>query len=111
MEKAKINLIEDQKVEDSEAIIDNWEAEQLLRKYGYEPSKISNYVEKPIEQPGLTFEEMVRQEENRIASERKRKTPTNRDGYNNSETTYSTDEDTGFTFRVQINTDMNLPRY
>ena len=107
MEKPIINLIEDQKIEETTPNIDNWEVEQLLRKYGYEPKQSSQ-----PSQPGLTFEEMVKQEEDKISALVSRKKPTpNRDGYNNSETTYSTDEDTGFTFKVQINTDMNLPRY
>lgn len=105
MEKPIINLIEDQKIEEINPNIDNWEVEQLLRKYGYEPA--SNYL-KP-KQPELTFEDMIKQEEDKKLINKK--TIQNKDGYNNSEIKYSTDDDTGFTFKVEINTDMNLPRY
>jgi hypothetical protein len=62
MEKPKVNLIEDQKIDTTITDVTGYEAEQLLRKYGYQPQQFSTR-EEPQQQNninhGLTFEEMV----------------------------------------------------
>lgn len=114
MDKPIVNIIDDQKVENKEAIIDNWEAEQLLRKYGYESQHISSRQEVVVEQPSLTFEEMVRIEEekqrNKTLNQPKPATFNSNNGYD-SEIKYSSDDDTGFGFKIQIISDMPLPKY
>lgn len=120
MEKPIVNLIEDQKVESSDVEITGWEAEQLLIKYGHQPQQFSTREKEPVEQQYLTFEEMVLQEESRIKEEVSRNKnkiygpkPTTFDGKNGyeSEIKYSSDDETGFGFRIEITTDMKLPKY
>jgi hypothetical protein len=120
MERAQIRQIEGQRVE-SETEITGWEAEQILRKYGYENTNFSTREVQPeISQPGLTFDEMCRQEEERLRLERERMRaiqsgpkPTTFDGSRgyDSEVRYETDGDTGFGFKIEISTDMKLPKY
>jgi len=65
MERPQARIIDHQHVE-SEREVTGWEAEQLLRKYGYtEPQQYSTRQndEKQPSEPGLTFEEMLAQEE------------------------------------------------
>lgn len=122
MEKPKVNLIEDQKVDTTISDVNGWEAEQLLRKYGYEPQQFSTR-EEPVNTPqqgGLTFEEMVAQDDLKRKQEEERKRsqmygpkPTTFDGRRgyDSEVKYESDEDTGFGFKIEITTDMKLPKY
>ena len=121
MERPVARVIDAQHVE-SEREITGWEAEQLMRKYGHQPEQFSTFPNEPqqVEQPGLTFEEMVRQAEEKEINDRLRREqkmngprPTTFDGRNgyDSEVKYSSDEDTGFGFKIEISTDMKLPRY
>jgi hypothetical protein len=100
--------------------IDSWEAEQLMRKYGYQNTSYSSHEQpQPVEQQGLSFEEMVRQAEEREIQDKLRKQqqmngpkPISFDGRNgyHTQTTYETDSDTGFGFKIQITSDMNIPK-
>ena len=122
MERPVARIIDAQHVE-SEREITGWEAEQLMRKYGHQPEQFStfpNEPQQPVEQPGLTFEEMLAQEEAKRKNEQMRRNqqmngprPTTFDGRNgyDSEVKYSSDDDTGFGFKIEISTDMKLPRY
>ena len=122
MERPVARIIDEQHVE-SEREITGWEAEQLMRKYGHQPEQFStfpNEPQQPVEQPGLTFEEMLAQEEAKRKNEQMRRNqqmngprPTTFDGRNgyDSEVKYSSDDDTGFGFKIEISTDMKLPRY
>jgi hypothetical protein len=119
MERPQARIIDEQHVESEREIL-GYEAEQLLRKYGYQPQQMSSINQQPIEQPGLTFEEMVRQAEEKEINDRLRKEqqmygpkPTTFDGRNgyDSEVKYSSDEDTGFSFKIEITSDMKIPRY
>jgi hypothetical protein len=123
MEKTKVNLIEDQKIDTTITDVTGYEAEQLLRKYGYQPQQFSTR-EEPQQQnninPGLTFEEMVAQEELKRKQEEDRRRaqmlgpkPTTFDGRNgyDSEVKYGSDDDTGFSFKIEITTDMKIPKY
>lgn len=124
MEKPEVKIIQSQEEQTTSPNIDNWEAEQLLRKYGYESSKYSQ-PEKEIEietnlDSNLTFEELVAKHETKLKKERLRKEqllmgprPTTFDinrGYD-SEVKYSSDEDTGLSFKIEITSDMKLPKY
>lgn len=121
MERPVARVIDAQHVE-SEREITGWEAEQLMRKYGHQPEQFSTFTEpqQSIEQQGLTFEEMVRQAEEKEINDRLRREkqmnaprPTTFDGRNgyDSEIKYASDEDTGFGFKIEISTDMKIPRY
>lgn len=121
MERPQARIIEDQKVQTTETNIDAWEKEQLLRKYGYQSQQFSTREEGqiPQEKP-LTFEEMIaRDEMKKKAEEDSRKAkmmgpkPTTFDGRGgyDSEIKWGSDEDTGFGFKIEITTDMKLPKY
>jgi hypothetical protein len=121
MERPVARVIDAQHVE-SEREITGWEAEQLMRKYGNQPEQFSTFTtEQPqIEQPGLTFEEMLAQEEAKRRNEQMRRNqqmngprPTTFDGRNgyDSEVKYASDDDSGFGFKIEITSDMKLPRY
>lgn len=113
--KPEVRIIQAQEETVAPAQISSWEAEQLMRKYGY-----STQNEAPEDQPassGMTFEEMVAQENARLNNERMRHQqvprPASFDGRGglHTETRYSSDEDTGFSFNVQITSDMPIPKY
>lgn len=119
MDKPQIYIIQDQQIESKNAEVSSWEAEQLLRKYGYQPQQVSTRPEEP--QPidnGLTFDQMIAQEEAKRRGEEMRRQqllmgprPITFGGHYDSETKYSSDEDTGFGFKIEITTDMKLPKY
>lgn len=117
--RPEVRIVQNQEESSQQVNIDNWEAEQLLRKYGYGSQQASTTVDEQQQDNGLTFEEMVRQseqkakdEQNRIMSLRNGPKPSTFDGrYGyDSQTTYSSDEDTGFGFKIEIVTDMKLPK-
>jgi hypothetical protein len=121
MQRPEIRIIQNQEEQTQTANIDNWEAEQLLRKYGYENQQFSTR-EEPVYNPSqnLTFEEMVAQneakmkeEELRIKQRNQGPRPNTFDGNNgyDSEVKYTSDDDTGFGFRIEITTDMKIPKY
>jgi hypothetical protein len=119
MNRPEIRIIQNQEEQTQPANIDSWEAEQLLRKYGHQPQQFSTREE---QQPAnnLTFEQMIAQEEARLKEEEIRRQqrmngprPTTFDGSRgyDSEVKYSSDEDTGFGFKIEITTDMKIPKY
>jgi hypothetical protein len=121
MNRPEIRIIQNQEEQTQPANIDSWEAEQLLRKYGHQPQQFSTR-EETASQPSnnLTFEQMVAQEEARLKEEEMRRRarmngprPTTFDGSRgyDSEVKYSSDEDTGFGFKIEITTDMKIPKY
>jgi hypothetical protein len=71
MQRPEVRLVQGQQVETNEnPNIDSWEAEQLLRKYGYQDTQYSTHQESPTPaDSGLTFEQMIAQEEARIKGE------------------------------------------
>lgn len=122
MERPQVRMIEPQSEETAPANIPSWEAEQLLRKYGHQPEQFSTRQEEVI-QPvdnGLTFEQMIAQQEAQEREERMRRqqqmngpkpmTFSGNRGYD-SEVRYTSDNDSGFGFKIEITTDMQLPRY
>lgn len=121
MNRPEVRIVQNQEVEiNNNPAIDNWEAEQLLRKYGYKPES-QNTIQQPetIQDNGMTFEEMVAQEEMKRRNDEIRREqqmrgpkPVSFDGRNGyySNTSYETDGDTGFSFQVQVTSDMNIPK-
>jgi hypothetical protein len=111
MIRPEVRVVQAQEEEIRPAQIDSWEAEQLLRKYGYSQEEEKQITPKGSDH-GLTFEDMVAREEVRLREEssKRRQPPTNRDGYH-TETRYSTDDDSGFGFRIEVKTDMQIPKY
>lgn len=125
--RPEVRLIEPQSEQSAPANIPSWEAEQLLRKYGYDNQQFTNRAQ-PIQEPttvnpnaNLTFDEMIAQEEARQREEAERQrlrqqqqmgpkpmTFNGQNGYE-SEVRYSSDD--CFSFKVEITTDMQLPRY
>lgn len=121
MNRPEVRIISQQE-ETNTREVSGWEAEQLLRKYGQDQS-FSNrpQVQEPIQKDnGLTFDQMVAQEEARLKQEQLRKhqqmmgpkpvTFNGQNGYE-SEIRYGSDSDSGFGFKIEITTDMNLPKY
>ena len=124
MQRPEVRLVQSQQVETNEnPNIDSWEAEQLLRKYGYQNTQYSTHQDAPASAPadnGLTFEQMIAQEEARIKGEEIRRQqqanapkPVSFDGRNgyHTETKYGTDDDSGYGFKIQITSDMPIPKY
>lgn len=122
MQRPEVRLVQDQQVEiNSNPNIDSWEAEQLLRKYGYQNSENSTVpVPQTSSDQGLTFEQMIAQEEARLRNEEMRRhqqmngpRPVSFDGRSgyHSETKYGADEDSGYGFKIQITSDMPIPKY
>jgi hypothetical protein len=120
MERPQVRIIQSQEEQTAPANIDSWEAEQLLRKYGHQPQQFSTHQEpqQPVDN-GLTFEQMVAQNEAKLREEEMRRQqrmygpkPTTFDGRNgyDSEVKYTSD-DTGFGFKIEITSDMKIPRY
>ena len=122
MQRPEVRIVQGQEEQiNNNPQIDSWEAEQLMRKYGYQNTSYSMNDTIPESNPmsELTFEEMVRQAEEKEIYDRLRKEqelngpkPISFDGRNgyHTQTTYETDSDTGFGFKIQITSDMNIPK-
>lgn len=121
MNRPEVRVTQNQQIETNSNPVDSWEAEQLLRKYGYQNSHYSSTTEpQPTPERGMTFEEMVAQEESRIKEERMKKwqqangpkpvTFETRNGYY-SETKYGSDDESGYGFKIEITSDMKIPKY
>ena len=122
MQRPEVRLIQGQQVETNEnPNIDSWEAEQLLRKYGYQNTQYSTHQEPtPHVDNGLTFEQMLAQEESkRKEDEMRRRQQMNgpkpisfdpNSGYY-TETKYGSDDDSGYGFKIQVTSDMPIPKY
>lgn len=118
MERPQVRQIETQHVE-SEREVTGWEAEELLRKYGY-TEEYTTRQQSQAPDNNLTFEEMIAQQEAKQKSEEMMKKqkmygpkPTTFDGGNGyeSEVKWGSDDELGFGFKIEITTDMKLPKY
>lgn len=119
MERPQVRQIEGQRVE-SDREITGFEAEEILKKYGHQSYYSTKEVQNPNSSNQLTFEEMLELEERKKREQEERKKaklygprPTTfsaERGYE-SEVKYGKDEDLGFGFKIEITTDMNLPKY
>ena len=115
-----VRMIEPQSEQTTPANISSWEAEQLLRKYGHQPEQFSTYQQPDSPVNDLTFDQMIAQQETQQKEEQIRKkqqmngpkpmTFNSQNGYS-SEVRYASDDDTGFGFKIEVTTDMQLPRY
>jgi hypothetical protein len=120
MSRAQIRIVDTQSEEISQDVnVSAWEKEQLLRKYGYD-------TEQEIQTPeihnkdsrgDMSYIDMCRMEDARIERERREKQrklygpkPISFDGQYDSRTTSSEDGDSGFSFKVDIVSDMKIPR-
>lgn len=120
MERPQSRIVQQQEVESTREVT-GWEAEQLMRKYGHDPQHFSTHQQpQQSEQSGLSFEEMVAKHESKLKEEEMRRhqqihgpKPTTFDGRNgyDSEIKYTSDSDTGFGFKIEITSDMKIPRY
>jgi hypothetical protein len=120
MNRPEVRVVQNQQIEtNNNPNIDSWEAEQLLRKYGHQSSSNNTNIPEKNVDNGLTFEEMVAQEEMRLKNEKMKRDqqmrgpkPISFDGRNGyySETTYGSDSDSGFSFKIEITSDMNIPK-
>ena len=117
---ANTRQIEGQKVE-AEREITGSEAEEILRRYGHNPDESFSTHKQEVEpvKPAQTFEEMVAQEEAKKKAEQDRIKAQNgpnpiafegQDGYE-SHTKYGSDDELGFGFKIEISTDMKIPKY
>jgi hypothetical protein len=115
--KPEVKIIQNQQIEDNQQPqIDSWEAEQLLRKYGYQSTESQHISQQPHN--NMTFEEMFALEENKRREEELRKKQINQGakpisfdgcgGYH-TEIKYGSDEESGYGFKIQISSDMPLP--
>jgi len=122
MQRPEVRLIQNQQIETNEnPNIDSWEAEQLLRKYGYQNTQYSTHQEEPAPvDDGLTFDQMIAQEEAKRRNDEMRRQqqmngpkPISFDGRNgyHAETKYGSDDDSGYGFKIQITSDMPIPKY
>lgn len=119
MNRPDVRVVQNQQIETNDnPNIDSWEAEQLLRKYGYQSSSDNTNIPEINVDNGLSFEEMVAQEEMRLKNEKNKREQQMRgpkpisfggDQYY-SDTTYGTDSDTGFSFKIEVTSDMNIPK-
>ena len=123
MQRPEVRIVQDQDIQvNNNPKIDNWEAEQLMRKYGYQNTQYSSNQEvtAPSQDNGLTFEQMIEQEESKRKDEEIRRqqqlngpkpiTFDGRNGYS-TETKYGSDDDSGYGFKIQITSDMPIPKY
>jgi hypothetical protein len=112
--RPEVRIVQDQQEEIKPADISQNERDMLLAKYGYKPQ--TTYIE-PQEDNGLTFEEMCLREEQRLSGERAKKyqqmmgpKPVTFGGNYYSNEEYGTENDTGFTFKVSVVSDMPIPK-
>lgn len=118
MEKPQVRQIENQRIE-SEKEVTGWEAEELLKKYGYSQEYTTRISNNNVSANNLSFEEMIASEEAKKKSEEIKRNqkingikPTTFDGSNgyDSNVKWQSDEESGFSFKIEIVTDMNLPK-
>jgi len=115
--KPQVKIIQQQEEINNNPNIDSYEAEQLLRKYSPEQTFSTRIEEIPINN-GLTFEEMVKQQQAKENSEKvkleqqkhlpKPKTFDGQGGYD-SQIKYESED--GISFKIEITTDMKIPKY
>lgn len=110
----KVKIIEAQKEEVRE--VTGSEAEELLRKYGYgqEDKHISTRLPDKKDTSKLTFEELIKlheEEQSALKSKKENKNPISFEAKNGYDKEIKNVSDDGFNFKVEITTDMKLPKY
>lgn len=118
MNRPEVRVVQDQQEEIKPADITQNEAEMLLAKYGYK-SNNQVYQEPQSFDPtrDLSYEEMCKLEDQKLKQQLHEKMmklngpkPYTFGGNYNTNTTYETDGDSGYTFKVNIVSDMPLPK-
>lgn len=119
--RPEVRIIQDQQIESKPIEVTGYEAEQLLRKYS--PTQKFTTHQEPIEtipvNNDLTFEEMIKQEEEKLRKEKEREyqkqnsplpiTFNGDHGYE-SEVKYKS-VGSGISMKITVSTDMKLPDY
>lgn len=113
MQRPEVRIIQDQQEEIKPADISQNEKEMLLAKYGYK----SSFEPNSQVNNDLSFEDMIKQEEEKNRQRMHEQMlkangpkPYTFGGTYDSNTTYGTDGDSGYTFKVNIVSDMPLPK-
>ena len=119
-EKPQIRVIQNQEVESTREITGP-EAEEILRKYRQDQnfSTRQEPQQMPPIKPELTFEEMINQQKakerddtNKREQQMNGPKPITFNGTQYDSTVkYGSDDELGFGFRIEIVTDMKLPKY
>jgi hypothetical protein len=117
MNRPEVRIVEFQKEEISPAHISQTEKEALLYKYGFSNLKEPDSNSYEVRDNGLTFEEMCRAEEKRLADQRMREyqkrigpKPITFGGEYYSNVNFEQDTDSGLSFKISIVSDMKLPK-
>lgn len=120
MNRSQIRIVDPQTEEISQGVdVSAWEKEQLLRKYGYATEQEPETQEIPNKDArgDMSYVDMCRMEDARLERERRERQrklygpkPISFDGEYDSRTTSSEDGDSGFSFKVDIVSDMKIPR-
>lgn len=105
--RPEVRIIDHQIEEVRTADIPQSEAEALLAKYNYNQNTNNNPMTSDLLKNEETFEEMVKREEDK---KRPPQTPKRIDGYS-SETKWSSDIESGINFKIEVITDMKIPKY
>jgi hypothetical protein len=106
--RPEVRIIDHQQEEIKPADISQSEAEALLAKYGYGQSNNTQIINNPPKSEE-TFEEMVRREEEKKRNHNRPIIPQRNDGYT-SETKWGSDSESGLNFKIEIVTDMKIPK-
>ena len=113
MERPIVRQTQPQQVSTETREVTGSEAEELLRKYGYGDSQSTTRIEPVNNQKDLTFEEMVKQHEEKekaLRAKRNNPKPITFGGDQYDQHTKHMESD-GMGFTIQISTDMKLPKY
>ena len=122
MNRPDVRIVQSQEVETKSIDVSGTEADALLAKYGYKQQYVPSNQSQVDPNSSLTFEEMTRRQEAKEAEQRARferqrngAQPVSFDPYNMnySETKYTNlevDDTNSFGIKVQIVSDMKIPR-
>ncbi len=113
MNKPEVKIIEIQSEEIKDVNISNYERDMLLNKYGYSNSNSVEYSDSTNNSNDLSFEDMCRQEDERIRREKyqqsinnNRPKPITFDGNYQSENIYKDDVESGLSYKITIVTNI-----
>jgi len=106
--RPEVRIVQNQEEEIKPADISQNEMEMLLNKYGYSSTNIEVNSDNQ-----LSFEDMIRLDEEKNREISKKKTsqgPITFTGDYDQETIYGRSDDSGYTFKIDIVSDMPLPK-
>ena len=118
MERPQVRLVQSQQVETTVREVGGYEAEELLRKYGHNSQFSTRQEDVPVDN-GLSFEEMLISQQTKEKYEKERKQQqingpkpiTFQSRQYDTEVKYGSDDELGFGFKIEIISDMRLPKY